>query len=267
MSYDLSTSRRIAGVVVGVVTDNKHPEGDYAVKLKFPWIASSDCGDDSDFPSSWCPVATIGAGGGRGMYCLPEVDDEVVVAFFHGDMRFPIVLGSLWNAECKMPVAGDGPPEQTDPLGNPAGLADCLVDNNAAGGENNARFWVSREGSGIVMDDTAGKTKLVMFTSAGSCISINDEKNVLSLYDSTQQVYLALDADNKKIVMECVDGDIDIFCKNGTFTLEAKDIVTKASADQTHEAGGKWVAESGGKMNIKAGGDYTCEAPKIKLNP
>jgi len=267
MGFEFNTQRRISGVVIGTVADNVHPEGAYAVKLSFPWIASADTGDEQDFPSTWCPVASVMAGNKRGFYCLPEVGDEVVVSFFHGDMRYPVVLGALWNSVDKMPVGGDGPPEITDPLGNKAGLADALIDNNAAGGKNNANYWVSRAGSGLVFDNTDGKNKLVMFTAAGSCISINDEKNVISIFDNIAQVYLCLDADNKKITMECVDGDIDILCKNGTFNVEAKDITTTASANQTHNADSKWVQESGSTMDFTAGGNATMEAPKIHLNP
>ena len=38
-----------------------------------------------------------------GAAVLPEVDDQVLVAFAQGDARKPVVLGSLWNK--------DSPPE------------------------------------------------------------------------------------------------------------------------------------------------------------
>jgi len=40
--------------------------------------------------------------GGAGF--LPEVDDEVLVAFAHGDMRSPYFIGSLWNDKDKPPT-------------------------------------------------------------------------------------------------------------------------------------------------------------------
>ena len=42
-------------------------------------------------------VATTGAGDERGLLMMPQVGDEVLVAFEHGDVRRPYVLGSLWN--------------------------------------------------------------------------------------------------------------------------------------------------------------------------
>ena len=71
--------RRIFGVVCGVVVDNHHPTGEYRVKVKFPWIRSTEVGDEEDFISAWARVASPFAGDGRGFYCLPEQDDEVLV--------------------------------------------------------------------------------------------------------------------------------------------------------------------------------------------
>jgi uncharacterized protein involved in type VI secretion and phage assembly len=37
-------------------------------------------------------------------FVLPEVDDEVLVAFDHWDIRFPVVIGRLWNGVDKPPT-------------------------------------------------------------------------------------------------------------------------------------------------------------------
>src|SRR5262245_52988315 len=44
-------------------------------------------------------------GKGRGTFFMPEVDDEVLVAFERGDVRFPYIVGFLWNGK-------DEPPSQ-----------------------------------------------------------------------------------------------------------------------------------------------------------
>ena len=49
------------------------------------------------------------AGPARGLYVLPEVDDEVLVGFEHGRPDAPFVLGALWNGKDKPPESnGDG---------------------------------------------------------------------------------------------------------------------------------------------------------------
>jgi uncharacterized protein involved in type VI secretion and phage assembly len=87
---------RIPGVVVAVVTNNDDPEKMGRVKVSYPWLS-----DDAE--SSWARVAMPGAGKDHGLYWIPEVGDEVLVGFEHGDIRFPMVLGGLWNGRDKTP--------------------------------------------------------------------------------------------------------------------------------------------------------------------
>ena len=93
---------RFYGVAFAIVTNNKDPDGMARVKVKLPWMA-----DDAE--TDWARVVTPMAGGGRGVFFLPEVDDEVLVAFEHGNPETPYVIGSLWNGKDKPPETnGDG---------------------------------------------------------------------------------------------------------------------------------------------------------------
>jgi phage protein D/phage baseplate assembly protein gpV len=85
-----------SSLVVGVVTNNNDPDGMGRVRVKFPAL-----GDNIE--GWWARVATINAGDQRGLYMLPQLGDEVVVAFEHGDPRRPFVLGSLYHGKAKLP--------------------------------------------------------------------------------------------------------------------------------------------------------------------
>jgi uncharacterized protein involved in type VI secretion and phage assembly len=61
------------------------------VRVKFPTLGES-------IEGIWARIALPGAGKEAGFSFLPQIDDEVVVAFEHGDTRRPIVLGALHNA-------------------------------------------------------------------------------------------------------------------------------------------------------------------------
>jgi phage protein D len=94
-----------AGLVIGLVTNIQDPESLGRVRVKFPTL-----GDNIE--GGWARVALAGAGPDAGMSFMPELDDEVVVGFEHGDTRRPVVLGFLHNAvdkpHAKMRGADDG---------------------------------------------------------------------------------------------------------------------------------------------------------------
>ena len=122
-----------AGVVVGIVTDNDDPERLGRVKLRFPSLSA-------DYESNWARVAAPGNGASRGTVWIPEVNDEVLVAFEGGDRQRPFVVGGLWNGS-------DTPPP-------------IEVDN----GKLNGRHFVSRDGNQVYMWDKPGNSSLGMKT-------------------------------------------------------------------------------------------------------
>jgi uncharacterized protein involved in type VI secretion and phage assembly len=87
---------RVYGVVIGLVIDVADPDEHGRVKLSFPWLAE-------DAQSGWAPIARPMAGNDRGYYYMPEIDDEALVAFEHGDVNHPMVLGFLHNGVDRPP--------------------------------------------------------------------------------------------------------------------------------------------------------------------
>jgi uncharacterized protein involved in type VI secretion and phage assembly len=145
---DLARNRgngRIAGVVTGKVTNNSDPDGLGRVKVRFPWLSDTD-------ESFWARVSAPMAGNDRGAYFLPEVDDEVLVLFEQGDVRFPFVIGSLWNGQAVAPA------------------------DNSDGG-NNVRVIKSRSGHVIKLDDTDGKEVIQIIDGSGNNSVVIDTAN------------------------------------------------------------------------------------------
>src|SRR4051812_37670942 len=83
---------RIRGVQLAIVVDNKDgaEHSGYRVKVKLPWLSEQES-------SFWARIAVPMGGASRGTYVLPEIDDQVLVVFEHGDISRPIVVGSLWS--------------------------------------------------------------------------------------------------------------------------------------------------------------------------
>jgi phage protein D len=84
----------IYGVVVGIVSNIKDPEGLSRIRLTFPWLSDK-------YETDWTRLAMPGAGESRGFMWLPEVGDEILVAFEQGDVRRPYGIGSLFNGKDK----------------------------------------------------------------------------------------------------------------------------------------------------------------------
>ena len=91
----------ILGVAVGYVENNVDEKGLGRVQLSFPFLS------DGNF-RAWARIATPMAGDGAGMYFLPDIGQEVLVAFEQGELRQPLVLGSLWNGKARPPEKNDG---------------------------------------------------------------------------------------------------------------------------------------------------------------
>jgi uncharacterized protein involved in type VI secretion and phage assembly len=143
-------SARFYGVVIGIVTNNKDPDDSHRVKVRFPWL-------DADNESHWARVASPMAGNDRGLYFLPEVDDEVLVAFEHGCVEFPYVVGSLWNGKDKAPESNSD-------------------------GMNRHRTIKSRSGHVIRLNDESGSETIeIIDKSANNRIVISTSDNTITI--------------------------------------------------------------------------------------
>lgn len=171
---ETAIASRIYGVVIAIVTNNQDPEGLGRVKVTFPWLSDED-------ESYWARLAVPMAGSERGMYFLPEVEDEVLVAFEQGDVRFPYVVGGLWNGK-------DVPPSNND------------------NGQNDIRVIRSRSGHVIRLNDEEGKETIeiidkseqnsLIFDTASNTISIETQGDITL---SAPQGTIKLDAQTIEI--------------------------------------------------------------------
>jgi uncharacterized protein involved in type VI secretion and phage assembly len=153
------------GVAVAVVRENKDDSGLGRVKVSYPWYSEQR-------ESYWARVATAMAGKQRGTYFIPEVGDEVLVAFDRGDVRFPYVIGCLWNGSDKSPAVNDD-------------------------GKNNLRVIRTRKGHKLTFND--GDQGLVQ-------LELNDGK-MLSIDDHGMRLD---DKKGNSIVIDSDDGEITV---------------------------------------------------------
>jgi phage protein D len=182
----------INGVVSALVTNVDDPEQLYRVKLKFPWLAD-------DYESDWARFVAPGAGPQSGVMFLPEVNDEVLVAFEMGDIRRPYVLGGLWNGVDK-PRLGDSP-----------------FDN----GKGNRRGIVSRKGHRLIFHDSDSKSGILLRSG-------NDKLN-LSINETDLKIGVRSDG---TIEIEAT-GNISIKSDADVSVKSSKNITIEAGAQLT----------------------------------
>ncbi len=202
------TRGQLYGVVVGVVTNNQDPEKQGRVKVKFPWLS-----DENE--SQWARVLTPMAGNGYGLYTLPQTGDAVLVAFEHGMVEFPYVLGALWNGQ-------DKPPEGNDD------------------GKNNRRLIKSRSGHIIRLDDTDGSEK----------IEIVDKKGKNSIVIDTAKDTITIGAGQQITIV--AEQDLAITSNGGKLMLKGKtgiELASEAGVKVTAKA--NMDLEASGPMKIK----------------
>lgn len=151
---DVLAGGRYDGVFPALVEDNQDPDGQGRVLVSLPW--SPDVGGSGY--RAWARLATLMAGNNRGTWFVPETGDEVLIAFTGGDLRWPVVLGGLWNGQ-------DATPETIT-------------------SRNDVRSITSREGIRITLDDTAGAVTLTLDTPGGQQVRLTDAGNQITISDT-----------------------------------------------------------------------------------
>lgn len=144
------------GVCPALVIDLRDPDHQGRVKITLPW--TPDAGGQRY--EAWARLATLFGGNQRGSWFVPDVDDEVLVAFEHGDPRRPYVVGGLWNGRDAPPVSMDG------------------------AGQNNKKVIRSRNGVTVSLDDQSGQESLRLETPGGQRVTLKDGPGSVTIEDS-----------------------------------------------------------------------------------
>lgn len=167
------------GVAYGVVRDNQDPSGLGRVRVSYPWHTQTD-------QSYWARIAVPMAGNDRGFYALPEVGDEVALIFERGDMRFPCVVGAVWNGK------------NTPPGSN-------------SDGKNDVRVFKSRKGHVLEFNDGTDAPSVM--------VSLSDKKKLV-----IDQNGITLDDNSgNTLKISTQDGSVSIVA-SGTLSLQGNSV-------------------------------------------
>ncbi len=198
-------SGQMSNAVIGIVTDNVDPDELGRIKVKYPTLPGEP-------ESHWLRQISPMGGIERGLYALPEIDDEVLVMFMQGSQNVGVIMGQFWNGvdippqECKdaMPVPGDTAAQERS--------TDEFTDGSKDLAANDRRFWKSRSGHLIVMDDTGGA-------------------ETVQIWDQTHTLAMVFDSAESRILLTNSSGDIHIRTQTDLYLEAGNDIIMTAKND------------------------------------
>jgi len=189
------TSPKGDPIVIGVVKDLEDPQKLGRVRVALPHLGEKQ--------SAWARLATLMAGPDRGSLFRPEPEDEVLVAFLHGDPSQPYVIGALWNEK-------DKPPE------------------NGGTKENHLRTLRSRSGHVFRFDDTTGGAKIEI---------IGSEEQHRIVIDVAGKV-IKVEADTGDVKVTTKAGNVEVDAGASVNVKAKASIKLEATADITIQASG-----------------------------
>jgi uncharacterized protein involved in type VI secretion and phage assembly len=219
----------ITEIQSAIVVDNNDDMSLGRVKVKFPTL------DQDETP--WLRVATAGAGPEHGLYVVPEIDSEVLVAYEHGDARLPIVLGTLWNGEDVPPPAGPDP-------------------------DNKVKTIITRSGNEITFTDDDGSEEIK--------ISQKDGKNTIVLGVSGPSISIESDGDisikGKTITLESTQADVKITSKGKAQFKSTADFEIKAGMNLKAEGSMNAEVKGGVQTKVEGGAMTEVKGGIVKIN-
>jgi type VI secretion system secreted protein VgrG len=171
-------ARTWSGIVSARVTGHDDPKKMGRVQVQFFW--------QEDGSTHWARATSPHAGPDRGFMFMPEVGDEVAVAFEDGDPERPVIIGSLWNGV------------QTQPR------------SEFRGGDianNDVKRIITKSGNRLQMSDKNGFETITLATPNNNVIKLTEQAN---------------NTGRTNITIESKTGDIVLHAPNGRVHIESK---------------------------------------------
>lgn len=203
-----------------VVTDVNDPEKLGRIKVKFNW--------PTQLESDWMTYVSAHAGKQHGIYAIPEIADEVLVGFEHGDPSAPIAIGSIYNK--------NGAPDGVDPEK-----------------DNSFKTLTTKSGHKITFSDKGGDEKISIVTKDKQCQIVMDAAKKAITVESQGDVTIK----GQNIT---VDAAQKLVLKSGA------DTEVKAGANLKQEATAGAELKANAKVDVNASGPVTVKGAVINLN-
>lgn len=240
----------VPGFVQGIVVENNNAEFKGMVKVEFTvWETGKNM-------CEWVKLLSPYTGKDYGMYCVPEIDEIVLVGFIGGSLKRPFLLGSLY----------------------PSGAA---VVNENFDKKNLIKHLKTKGGMDILINEEEGKQKITLTTPKGSKILVDDEKECCTISDKTEKNALKLDYKNggieisaeKTLKMTAGKTELSMDGNSGNISLKGTKIAVQAdneiglNAKSALKMQGTQVELKGqAQVNVQASGPLALKGAVTQIN-
>lgn len=239
---------QMPGIVSGIVKENWDKNQPGRVRVEYY------LGQKGKMVTQWIPVMSPYAASSAGMYFLPEVGTEVIVAFLMGQTDCPVVLGALWSKS--MPLGNTAPTEK-----------------------NTTKLIRTKGGHQILFSEEEKKERLTVTTPGGLTVKLDDEKKTITLSDKDGKNVVKLDSEKgtaaingeKKLTLsvggtEAVTIEKNkVTVKSGTVSVEGSQSL-KLKGQTANLQGSQIQVKADASMKLQASGVTEVKGAMVKIN-
>lgn len=247
-------------LAIGTVKENWQEGEPGFVKVEYAM------GEPGKSISDWLPVMTAYGGDGYGALCLPEIGSQVVIGFLHDDQDQPLVLGSLWGRQNRVPDGAVGKDNEKKSLRTKAGYL-IEVDEK----EEKVSFYDPKRENTFLLDGKAGKLavgiKAELEISIGGEVAATITKDRIAL-GGKLAITDDVEIKAKNVFLEGeenleVRGN-GVSLKGTTLKLHGKQL--ELSGDQWKAAAASMELKAQAMGKLEAGGLLELKGGMVKLN-
>lgn len=217
---------RYENILVGIVKENWDESNKGKIKVEIFF------GEEGRSETSWIRVASPYTAGGAGMYLLPEIETEVLVAFIGGNKNTPIVIGSLWNGKNE-------------------------VSDDFAAENNTIKAFRTKAGHEVLFAEEEEKGKITVQTVGKIVVSLSDEDKSVTITDENEGCMIKLDFENEKITLDsakelhlAIGGTDAITIDSSSISIKSDSITLEGGQSLTMK--GQSTEITGNSLNIKS---------------
>ncbi len=246
---------RMYGIVIGIVQSNYSSEMPGRVCVEIP------VRDSSANELKWARVAMPYSGSKWGYYFLPEVGDQVLVAFENGNIEKPYVIGCIpkdsnrlltssvhSDNEWKKIMTRNGNMIQFRDVADQDGKQDQILIQTA---NATHQLALNNEKGSMVLTDKEGKNKLEIQTTNGNIQLKAEHKLTVAVGDSIE---LTLNGDSGTVQIKC-----------GKLNVEADQSAKLSTSGKLGLSGGNVALDASASFKVNSSGISSIGGSPVKI--